>query len=45
MELYQVQDLHRILGSFFDKAIYYAVSGYERATNLRETIGVVHGAP
>ena len=45
MELYQVQDLHRMLGSFFDKAIYYAVSGYEHAANLRETTGVVHGAP
>jgi hypothetical protein len=45
VELYQVQDLHRMLGSFFDKAIYYAVSGYERAANLRETTGVVHGAP
>jgi len=44
VELYQVQELHRLLGSFFDRAIYYAVRGYERAANLRETAGALQGA-
>jgi hypothetical protein len=32
IELYQEQELHRLLGQFFDKAIYCAVCGYERQT-------------
>jgi len=39
VELYQVQELHRMLGSFFDKAIYYAVRAYERAASRQETAG------
>jgi len=31
VDLYQEQELHRSLGQFFDKAIYYTVRGYEHA--------------
>jgi hypothetical protein len=44
VDLYQEQELHRLLGRFFDKAIYYAVRAYERATNPREVAGAVHRA-
>jgi len=30
VELYQEQELHRLVGHFFDRAIYYNVKGYER---------------
>jgi hypothetical protein len=30
IELYQEQELQRLLGGFFDKAIYYTVRAYER---------------
>lgn len=30
VELYQEQELHRLVGHFFDKAMYYTVRGYER---------------
>ncbi len=30
IELYQQQELHRLAGGFFDKAIYYTARGYER---------------
>jgi hypothetical protein len=29
VELYQEQELHRLVGHFFDRAIYYTVRGYE----------------
>lgn len=35
MELYQEQELHRLVGHFFDKAIYYTVKGYERELESR----------
>jgi hypothetical protein len=31
VELLQEQELHHLIGSFFDKAIYYTVRGYEEA--------------
>ena len=31
VELLQEQELHHLIGSFFDKAIYYTVKGYEEA--------------
>jgi hypothetical protein len=37
VELYQEQELHRQLGQFFDKAIYYTVRAYEREAILEET--------
>lgn len=36
VELYQEQELHRLVGHFFDKALYYAVKGYEREAALRK---------
>ena len=37
VDLYQEQELHRQLGQFFDKAIYYTVRAYERGAALKET--------
>lgn len=44
MDLYQALEFQRMLGQFFDKAIYYTVKAFERAESLRETTGAVHGA-
>jgi hypothetical protein len=41
VELYQEQELQRMLGHFFDKAIYYTIRAYERAANLREETAAV----
>ncbi len=30
VEIYQEQELHRLVGRFFDRAIYHTVRGYER---------------
>lgn len=35
VDLYQEQELHRLVGNFFDKAIYYTVKGYEREAAAR----------
>lgn len=35
MELYQEQELHRLVGHFFDKATYHTVCGYEGAAAER----------
>ncbi len=35
MDLYQALDLQRLLGQFFDKAVYYTVRAYERAASLQ----------
>lgn len=38
VDLYQEQELHRLLGQFFDKAIYHTVRGYEgAAVSMRTT--------
>jgi hypothetical protein len=39
MDLYQALELQRMLGQFFDKAIYYTVRAYERSANLHEVAG------
>ena len=44
VDLYQEQELHRLLGQFFDKAIYYTVRAYERQANLREAAGAAKSA-
>ena len=44
VELYQEQELHRVLGHFFDKAIYYTVRAYERAANHKEATGAAKRA-
>lgn len=35
VSLYQEQELHRLLGQFFDKATYYTVKGYEHESASR----------
>ena len=46
-ELLQEQELHHLIGSFFDKATYYSVKGYEKARNAQlvgvEVAGRPHG--
>jgi hypothetical protein len=44
VELYQEQELHRLLGHFFDKAIYYTVRAYEREASLGEASHAVKRA-
>ena len=44
VDLYQEQELHRLLGHFFDKAIYYTVRAYERAANFQEVSDAVQRA-
>jgi hypothetical protein len=44
VDLYQEQELHRLLGHFFDKAIYFTVRAYERKANLREVARAVKSA-
>jgi hypothetical protein len=44
VDLYQEQELHRLLGHFFDKAIYYTVRAYEREASLQEAAGAVKNA-
>jgi hypothetical protein len=44
VDLYQEQELHRMLGRFFDKAIYYTVRAYERAANFQEVPAAVRRA-
>ena len=44
VDLYQEQELHRLLGHFFDKAIYYTVRAYEHEAAFQETAGAVKDA-
>jgi len=44
VELYQEQELQRVLGHFFDKAIYYTVRAYEHAAAHKEGAGAVKRA-
>jgi len=37
--LYQALEFQRLLGQFFDKAIYYTVRAYERAANFEAAAG------
>jgi hypothetical protein len=41
MDLYQALELHRLLGQFFDKAIYYTVRAYERSAKFQKVAGAV----
>ena len=43
MDLYQALELQRLLGHFFDKAIYYTVRAYERSAKFQEVAGVRSG--
>ena len=44
VELHQEQELHHVLGQFFDKAICYTIRAYERAADHKEGIGAVKRA-
>jgi len=44
MDLYQTLELQRLLGRFFDKAIFYTVRAYERSAKFQETADAVQGA-
>lgn len=37
VELYLEEELHLLIGHFFDKAVYHTVKGYESETALRKT--------
>jgi hypothetical protein len=39
MELYQQQELDRLIGHFFDRAVCYAAAGYERQASEKKTSG------
>jgi hypothetical protein len=36
VELYQQQELHRLVGDFFDKAVYYTAKGYEHEARMAD---------
>ncbi len=44
VELYQEQELHRRVGNFFDKAIYYTAKGYEGAASKHPAGAAAHTA-
>ncbi|MGO8736507.1 MAG: hypothetical protein ACLQVM_27360 [Terriglobia bacterium] len=44
VDLYQEQELHRLLGQFFDKATYYTVRAHEREAAFQKTAGGVKSA-
>jgi hypothetical protein len=44
VDLYQTLELQRMLGQFFDKAIYYTVRAYEHAANHTKATGAVKRA-
>ena len=39
MELYQQQELDRLIGHFFDRAVCYTAGGYERQASEKKTSG------
>jgi len=45
VEIYQEQELHRLVGHFFDMAIFYTVQGYERAAAPERAGGASAPAP
>jgi hypothetical protein len=45
VELYQEQEFQRLVGRFFDRAIYYTVRGYESVAALREAVAAAQGQP
>lgn len=44
VELYQEQELHRLIGHFFDRATYYTVKGYEHAAKFGQAPAKATGA-
>lgn len=43
VELYELQELRNLIGSFFDRAIYYTACGYERERALPRALSEVKG--
>jgi len=44
VDLHGDRELHRLVGRFFDKAVYYTVSGFEHAADLRDVSATVKHA-
>ncbi len=44
VELHSERELHRLIGQFFDRAIYYTVKGYEHETVQHGKAAVQHAA-
>ncbi len=44
VDLFQEQELHRSVGQFFDKAVYYTVVGYERASESGRAVSAAVSA-
>jgi hypothetical protein len=44
VEMHQEKELRRLVGHFFDRAIYYTVRGYEREAGLARATGAVKRA-
>jgi len=44
VELHQEQELHRLVGNFFDRAIYYTVRGYEHEAAARHARDILRPA-
>lgn len=42
VDLLQEQELHHLIGSFFDKAIYHTLEGYEAASKSRPVEAAAH---
>jgi len=40
VDLLQEQELHHLIGSFFDKAIFYTLKGYEAASEAKPVAGM-----
>ncbi len=44
VQLYQEQELWRLVGHFFDKAIFYTVRGHEQAATVQHHVQTKHAA-
>jgi hypothetical protein len=44
VDLHGDRELHRLVGRFFDEAVYYTVSGFEHAADLQDVITTVKRA-
>ena len=42
IDLYHALELQRLLGQFFDKAVYYTVKAYECAADFQASASAVH---
>lgn len=44
VDLWQEQELHHRIGSFFDKAVYYTVMGYEKTDNAEMLVAAARAS-